>query len=157
RAVVIAAIALVAILVLGGLFFLGSQLPRLLAGPAPTETASPSPTPTETATPTPTAPAAPVGPAAPGEQDWTALGGGECLEPYSTPWAGTCTGVEYGAGHTAQMLFTSPVDADPAAAYPGEEAILAQISLWCSAPGVVNAEAAGAYDDLQIKGTYPVT
>ncbi|WP_411722432.1 septum formation family protein [Mycetocola sp.] len=151
RPVVLAAIGIVALLVLGGLFFLGSQLPGQLAGPAPT--AAPSPT----ATPTPTVPAAPVGPAAPGEQQWTALGGGECIEPYSTPWAETFTVVDCAEPHAAQMVFTGPVAEDPAAEYPGEDEILERIALWCSAPGVLDADAADEYSDLQVQGTYPVS
>jgi hypothetical protein len=153
RPVVLAAIGIVALLVLGGLFFLGSQLPGLVAAPAPTATSSP----TATATPSPTTPAAPVGPAALGEQMWTALGGGECLEPYSTPWAETFTVVDCEAAHAAQMVATGPVDEDPAAAYPGEEEILSQIYLWCSAPGVLDPNAASQYSDLQVQGTYPVS
>jgi hypothetical protein len=153
RPVILAAIGVVALLVLGGLFFLGSQLPGLLAGPAATPTAAPSPT----ATPTPTAPAAPVGPAAAGEQQWTALGGGECLEPYTTPWAETFTVVDCAEPHSAQLVFTGAVDDDPAAAYPGEETILSRIYLWCTAPGVLDAAAAGEYTDLQVQGSYPVS
>jgi hypothetical protein len=153
RPVVLAAIGIVALLVLGGLFFAGSLLPGLLAGPAPTTAASPSPT----ATPAPSTPAAPVGPAAPGEQKWTALGGGECIEPYATPWAETFTVVDCADPHAAQMIFTGPVNEDPAAAYPGEDAILSQIYLWCSAPGVLDGDAASGYSDLQVQGTYPVS
>ncbi|MET1052112.1 MAG: hypothetical protein ABWX65_05670 [Mycetocola sp.] len=158
RALVLGAIALVAVLVLGGLFFLGSRLPSLLAAPAPTPSATASETPAQTATPTPTpTEAAPAGPAAAGEQKWTALTGGECLDPYTTPWAETFTVVDCAAAHPAQMVFSAPVDADPAAAYPGEDAILSQIYLWCSAPGVLDAAAAGQYSDLQVQGAYPVS
>ncbi|MCU1419552.1 MAG: hypothetical protein JWR57_721 [Mycetocola sp.] len=153
RPVILAAIGVVALLVLGGLFFLGSQLPALLAGPAPTPTASTTPT----GTATPTTPAAPVGPASVGEQDWTALGGGECIDPYSTPWAETFTVVDCEDPHAVQMVFTAPVAEDPAAEYPGEGEILDRISLWCSAPGVLDPDAADEYSDLQVQGTYPVT
>ncbi|MBG6238765.1 hypothetical protein IWX78_001737 [Mycetocola sp. CAN_C7] len=154
RALVLGALALVAVLILGGLFFLGSRLPALLA--APTPTASETPPPTASATPTPTV-APPTGPAALGEQKWTALAGGECLDPYSTPWAETFTVVDCAAAHPAQMVFSAPVNTDPEATYPGEDAILAQINLWCSAPGVLDADAAGQYSDLQVQGTYPVS
>lgn len=156
RALVLGAIGLVAILVLVGLFFLGSRLPALLAGPAPTPTATKTPTPSATPTPTPTV-VAPVGPAAAGEQKWTALTGGECIDPYSTPWAETFTVVDCAAPHAAQMVFSAPVNTDPAAGYPGEDAILKQIYLWCSAPGVLDAGAAAGYSDLQVQGTYPVS
>lgn len=155
RALLWGAVALVAVLLIGGLFFLGSRLPALLAGPAPAPTASETPTPSATPTPTPTT--APAGPAAVGEQKWTALTGGECLDPYSTPWAETFTVVDCAAPHAAQMVFSAPVSTDAAAPYPGEDVILKQISLWCSAPGVLDAAAAGAYSDLQVQGTYPVS
>jgi hypothetical protein len=154
RPVILAAIGVVALLVLGGLFFLGSQLPGLLAGPAPAASPSPAATPTPT---TPPAPAAPVGPAAPGEQEWTALGGGECIDPYASPWAETFTVVDCAEPHAAQMVFAGSVAEDPAAEYPGEDEILERIYLWCSAPGVLDPAAAGEYSDLQVQGTYPVS
>lgn len=152
RAVMLGALAVGGVLLLAGLIFLGTRLPVLLAGPAPTATSTPSPS--ATAAPTPTVPA---GPAAPGEQAWTALAGGECLEPYNTPWAETFTVVDCGAPHAAQLVVAAPVDADPAVAYPGEEAIVAQIDRKCSAPGVLDATAAEQYTDLQVQGTYPVS
>jgi hypothetical protein len=152
--VIFAAIGVVALLVLGGLFFLGSQLPGLLGGAE----ASSTPTPTATASPTtPPAPAAPVGPAALGEQKWTALGGGECIDPYTSPWAETFTVVDCAEPHAAQMVFTAPIAEDPAAEYPGEKQILDRIYLLCSAPGVLDPTAAADYSDLQVQGTYPVS
>ncbi|GGE92808.1 hypothetical protein [Mycetocola zhadangensis] len=156
------ALGLAAVLVLVGLFFLGTRLPGLFGGEpaaAPTPSTTESATPTETVTPTPTAPPAEVvtvGPVPPGEHKWTALLGGECLEPFSTPWAENFTVVDCATPHKAQMVFTAPVTSDPAAPYPGEAEIASQIALWCSAPGVLDAAAAGAFTDLQVQGTYPV-
>ncbi|MCP2031429.1 hypothetical protein L1277_001520 [Okibacterium sp. HSC-33S16] len=155
------ALGVVALLVLVGLFLLGTRLPSLFgaqpAAPAP----SPSATATPTATPTPTeAPAedvVTVGPVAPGEHKWTALLGSECLEPYSTPWAENFMVVDCATPHRAQMVFTAPVTSDPAAPYPGEAELASQIALWCSAPGVFDTAAAGAFTDLQVQGTYPVS
>ena len=157
------ALGVAALLVLVGLFFLGTRLPSLFGGPAaaPAPTVTPTETPTETPTPTPTEPPAEdvvtVGPVAPGEHKWNALLGGECLEPYATPWAENFTVVDCAAPHKAQMVFTAPVTSDPAAPYPGEAEIASQIALWCSAPGVLDAAAAGAFTDLQVQGTYPVS
>jgi hypothetical protein len=157
------ALGVVAVLVLVGLFFLGTRLPGMFGqtAAAPTPSATATPTPTETATPTPTEPPAEevvtVGPVAPGEHKWTALLGGECLEPYETPWAENFTVVDCAAPHQAQMVFTAPVTSDPAAPYPGEAEIASQIALWCSAPGVLDTAAAGAFTDLQVQGTYPVS
>jgi hypothetical protein len=41
--------------------------------------------------------------------------------------------------------------------YPGEEALRAEMSLLCSAPGVIDLGAAEAYSDLVVQGAYPVT
>ena len=156
------------VLVLVGLFFLGTRIPGLVAGPATVPTATPSAsaaaseTPTATAEPapetTPEAPAAPAaGPLAPGTYDWKQLAGGECLEPYTNPWAEEFTVVDCATPHAAQMVKKAPVSEDPAAAFPGEAAIAGQISLLCSAPGVLDLAAAGALNDVQVQGSYPVT
>ena len=155
---------LLAVIVLIGLFLLGTRLPDLL-GPAPAVIASPTPTPTPTRTPLA------IGPVEPGTYDWNELLGGECLEPYDAEtgaWAEEYTVVDCATPHAAQMVFRAwfpaePVDpeapdAEPVwAEYPGEEALQAQISLLCSAPGVVDLAAASAYTDAQVQGSYPMT
>ncbi len=155
---------LLAVIALIALFLLGTRLPDLL-GPAPA-VATPTPT------PTPTRPAAlPIGPVVPGTYDWDELLGGECLEPYDVAtgaWAEEYTVVDCALPHGAQMVFRAwfpPLPADPEdpeapaewAEFPGAEALAAQISLLCSAPGVVDLAAAGVYSDAQIQGSYPVT
>jgi hypothetical protein len=155
---------LLAILALIALFLVGTRLPDLL-GPAPA-VATPTPT------PTPTRPAAlPIGPVLPGSYDWDELLGGECLEPYDAvtgAWGEEYSVVDCARPHGAQMVFRAwfpPLPADPEnpdapavwADYPGAEALQAQISLLCSAPGVVDLAAAGVYSDAQIQGSYPVT
>ncbi|WP_158270312.1 hypothetical protein [Mycetocola zhujimingii] len=160
------ALGLAVVLVFVALFFLGTRLPSLFgssgstpAAAATTTTATPTETPSPTPTPTtpPVETVAAIGPVAPGEHKWNALLGGECLEPYTTPWAEKFAVVDCATAHAAQMVFTAPVTSDPAAAYPGEAEIAAEISLWCSAPGVLDSAAAGAYSDLQVQGTYPVS
>ena len=43
------------------------------------------------------------------------------------------------------------------AAFPGEEALAAQINVLCSAPGVIDLAAAEPFTDLQVQGSYPIT
>lgn len=153
---------LLAVLLLIGLFLLGTRLPDLL-GPAPA-VATPTPTPTPTMT------ALPIGPVGPGTYAWDELLGGECLEPYDAAtgaWAEEYTVVDCAEPHGAQMVFRAwfPAEVDPddptaepeRPAFPGADALATQISLLCSAPGVVDLAAAGAYNDAQIQGSYPVT
>jgi hypothetical protein len=160
---------LAALLVLVGLFFLGTKLPRAGAvTPIATPTAKPSPTPSPTPTP------APVGPVAPGSYKWNLLVGGECLSPFDSPWAEKFTVVDCTTPHPAQLVargtFVEPAAAatDAAApatpavgeqakgsAYPGVAALQTQINLLCSAPTVINFAAAGAYSDIQFTASYP--
>lgn len=155
---------LLAVIALIALFLLGTRLPDLL-GPAPAVVASPTPTPTPTRTPLA------IGPVEPGTYDWDDLLGGECLEPYDVEagaWGEEFTVVDCATPHAAQMVFRAwipPAPADPEdpeaepvwAEFPGAEALQAQITLLCSAPGVVDLAAAGAYSDTQVQGSYPVT
>jgi hypothetical protein len=161
------------LLALIALFLLGTRLPDLL-GPAPA-VATPTPTPTPTRVPLAT------GPVPPGTYDWDELLGGECLEPYDAAagaWAEEYTVVDCAMPHGAQLVYRAwfppepaptpdpddpdaePVDpnAEPVwAAYPGPEALQAQISLLCSASGVIDYAAARQYTDAQVQGSYPMT
>jgi hypothetical protein len=155
---------LLAVIALIALFLLGTRLPDLL-GPAPAVVVSPTPTPTPTRTPLA------IGPVEPGTYEWNELLGGECLEPYDVEagaWAEEYTVVDCATPHGAQMVYRAwfpPEPADPEdpdaepvwAEFPGPEALASQISLLCSAPGVVDLAAAGAYSDAQMQGSYPVT
>lgn len=156
---------LVAVLALIALFLLGTRLPDLL-GPAPA-VVLPTPTPTPTPTRVPLA----IGPVDPGDYDWDELLGGECLEPFDVEagaWAEEYTVVDCATPHAAQMVYRAwfpaePVDpedpdAEPVwADYPGEQALAAQMTLLCSAPGVIDLAAAGAYTDIQVQGSYPMS
>ena len=141
---------LVAVLALVALFFVGTRLPALL-GPAPAVVIS-----SPSSTPSPTSTAKPVGPIANGVHPWTALLGGECLDPYTNPWAEKFTVVECGKPHPAQMVFRGTFDTSTDPTYPGVEKLQAKISLLCAAPGVINLAAAGAYSDAQVQGSYAV-
>jgi hypothetical protein len=144
--------SLVAVLALVALFTLGTKLPALL-GPAPAVVADPSDTPS----PTPTV--APLGPVAPGVYPWDELLGGECLDPYSGPWAEEYTVVDCEEPHPAQLMTRGTfVDEDnPFAAYPGLEALQSQVSLLCTAATVVDYGKAKAYTDIQFEASYAAT
>jgi len=141
---------LVAVLALIALFFVGTRLPALFAHKAPVVLSTPS------ASPTPSSTAKAVGPVANGVHPWDALLGGECLDPYTSPWAEKFTVVDCAKPHTAQMVFRGTFDTTADPSYPGVEKLQAQISLLCAAPGVINLAAAGAYNDVQLQGSYAV-
>ena len=108
-------------------------------------------------TPTPTPPVEPAGPQAAGVHAWNTLRGGECLQPYSSPWAEEFTVIDCATAHAAQLVYRGVLNADPAAAYPGATTLAAQMNLLCNAPGVIDLNVAGEYPDAQVQGSYPAT
>ncbi|PSL38503.1 hypothetical protein CLV49_2128 [Labedella gwakjiensis] len=148
------AAGVVIVLALVGLFYLGTRLPLIFAG---SSGAAASATPTPTATPEPTAEQPASGPLAPGTYAWDELRGGECLDPYSSPWAEEFTVVDCSQPHAGQLVFAAPYTDDPADPFPGEDVIASEIGLLCSAPGVVDFGAAAPFTDLQVQGSYPVS
>ncbi|MFF2051268.1 septum formation family protein [Leifsonia sp. NPDC058194] len=161
RILFIVAGALAVVLVLIGLFALGTRLPALFGAAPSTPKASAgtsaSATPTPTPTPTPTVTPKPGAPAAAGVAAWSALAGGECIEPYTTPWAESFTVVDCATPHTAQMVYSGILNPDIAAPYPGADSLAQQINGWCTAAGVIDLNAAAAYTGLQVQGTFPAT
>ena len=141
---------LVGVLALVALFFVGTRLPAVFAHKAPQVLSSPS------STPSPTSTGKPVGPVANGVHSWTELLGGECLDPYTNPWAEKFTVVDCAGPHPAQMVFRGTFDTSTDPSYPGVDKLQAQISLLCAAPGVINLAAAGVYSDAQVQGSYAV-
>lgn len=164
RILLLAGGALAVVLVLIGLFAIGTRIPSWLgaAKPAPvaataSASAKPSATPTPTPTPVPTVTPKPAAAVGAGTHPWDALGGGECIQPFTTVWAEEFTVVDCAAPHTAQLVYTNLLSADPAAPYPGADALAQQIPGLCTAGGVVDLGAAGAYPDLQVTGSFPAT
>ncbi|WP_022882063.1 hypothetical protein [Gryllotalpicola ginsengisoli] len=170
RWLLLVAVVLAAVLVAVGLYALGravasggnrapaaasttSASARATTSSSPTRTKTASATPS--ATPTPSIPATGALPA--GTYQWDELRGGECLQPFTTPWAQEFTVVPCQGPHAAQLVYTAPYSSDPDAAFPGESAIAAQINLLCSKPGIIDMTAAAAYNDIQLVGAYPVT
>ena len=155
---VVVAIARGAVAVLAGLFLLGTRIPEWTAAPAPEPSPSVEPTPSATPSPEPsTAPPRPTAPAAPGVVEWTALAGGECLDPWVDPWQLEYTVVDCAQPHPAQLTWRGPISDDPAAAYPGEEALAAQVPIVCGGSSAIDLAAAGAYADIVVLAAYPVS
>lgn len=147
---------LVAVLALVAIFVISTRIPGLI-GAAPAVTPSASPTPT----PTPTETVRPIGPVAPGDYAWDELWGGECLDPFVDAWQDSYTVVDCADAHPGQLVFRGPFPlvegATEAGPYPGEDALQAQISLLCGAPGVIDLVAASQFLDVQVQGSFPVT
>ena len=146
------AVGLLALIVLVGLFFLGQRLVDSkvpIAAPTPAPSATPTPTPT----PTPEITAM----QAAGVNAWDTLFGGECFEPYVSPWENDFTVVDCAASHTAQLVYRGSFGGDATTVFPGEAALAAQINLLCTAPGILDLSAAGAFPNLQMQGSYPIT
>ncbi|WP_207455101.1 hypothetical protein [Desertivibrio insolitus] len=146
------AAALVVVIALIGLFILGTRLapaPEVVSLPTPTVTALPVP---------PADDELPDAPLEPGTYSWNELAGGECLDPYTGPFAEEFTVVDCDESHPAQLVFRGAflADDDPTA-YPGVEALQQQIASLCSTPGAIDLDLASAYRDLQLEGSYPVT
>lgn len=150
-----AAGALLAIIALIGLYLLGRQL----AAPVePEAKPTPSATPSVTPTPTPTVePPVAAGPLPAGVHEWDALQGGECLDPFASPWAEEFTVVDCAAPHPAQLVDRGTFPSEPEAEYPGADALQAQINLLCTPPSVIDFAAAAQYPDVVVQGAYPVT
>jgi hypothetical protein len=161
------AVGLLAVVVLVLAFLIGTKLAAPARVPA---AASPSATARSSPVPTPTVVA--VGPASIGSHRWDALRGGECVDPFISPFAENFTVVDCAAAHAAQLLRrgTFPAGGAPAASaatatpspsppeeYPGLAALQAQTALLCGAPGVIDLAAAGAYSDLQFQASYAAT
>jgi hypothetical protein len=154
RIMLIVAAALLLVLLIIAMFVVGRSVSHPVSTPTPTPSAT---TATPTPTPTPTATVAATGPVASGKHGWNELRGGECLQPFTTPWADTFTVVDCASPHAAQMVYTGAFSTDPKAAFPGAAQLASQINVLCSRPGILNLDAAGQFTDAQIQGTYPVT
>jgi hypothetical protein len=99
-----------------------------------------------------------LGPVAPGTYHYDELLGGECLDPYQSPWQDEYTVVDCETPHAAQLVTRGTFDTDDGAfAYPGIEALQAQVSLLCTPSSVVDYSKAKAYTDIQFAASYAPT
>lgn len=140
---------LIGVLILIGLFFLGERLGAAnAASPTGSATAGSKSTPTS---------AGSGGPAAPGVQPWTALQGGECIQPFTSAWAVTFTVVSCTNDHDAQMVFKGKLSSSDDPGYPTTSQFQTQLTQLCSAPTAINYKAAAAVTDMQVSFSYPPT
>jgi hypothetical protein len=147
RVLLIVAGALVAVLALVALFFAGTKIGSAQAAPTPAATAgAPSSAPTSAAT---------GGTAAPGVQPWTALQGGECIQPFTSPWVATFTVVDCTVDHQGEMVFKGTLPDVAGAPYPNGATFATEITPLCSASTAINYTAASAVTDLQVSFSYP--
>jgi hypothetical protein len=147
KALLWAAGGLVAALALVLLFMLGTKLGAASA----TSATSTAPSVAATAKPTTTA----NGLAAPGVQLWSALKGGECIQPFTSAWAATFTVVDCSAPHDAQAIVKGSLTDASGAAYPTGAQFSQKIMPLCSARTALNYSAAAKDDDIQLSFTYP--
>ena len=140
---------LAALVVLAGLFWVGT----LLSGGSGEQAASPpaSEAPSEPPVAAPTAPQ-PVGVHA-----WNTLFGGECIEPFVSPWDEEFTVVDCADAHAAQLVHRGALPGDAAAPFPGEAEIASQMNLLCTAPGIIDLATVTGINDLQVQASFPVT
>jgi hypothetical protein len=162
RALVWVAGALVAVLVLVGLFYVGTRFsdtePVAVREPAPSpaaESASPD-VPAE-----PDAPDAPVlatiGPAAPGVHAWNQLLGTECLQPFASAWEEQYTVVDCAEPHAAQLVYRGRFEESALDPYPGVDGLQSRMNLLCANPTNVDYGAASLYSDIQVSASFAGT
>lgn len=138
--------SLVAALALVALFLVGTKLSDTLGAPAAIETPTPTPTPISTVLP--------VGPVAAGEHQWDALLGGECLAPWQSAWQDSYTVVDCATPHPAQMIFRGTFDDAPGTPYPGIEELQKRINLLCTPTTVIDYSKAGMLNDIQVSASF---
>ncbi|WP_375401083.1 septum formation family protein [uncultured Amnibacterium sp.] len=157
RRLIVASLAVIAVSVLLAAFFVGSRLAARAADPAAVpavvRTSAPATVaPPPSASPSTPAPTSSVGPIAAGVHPWQALLGGECLDPYESPWQATYTVVACSGRHAGQL--TRRVELE-GVEYPGSAALIATLSLSCSGVDAVTLSSAARYSDLQTAFSYP--
>jgi hypothetical protein len=156
RRLLIGLIAAGAVILLAGLFAIGIAVGSAggRAEPQATPVVSETPAAEPTPSPTPTATLPTVGPLPVGTWAWSALLGGECIDPFDSVWAEEFTVVDCASAHSAQLVATAELTD---AAFPGQDALAVTVSSLCQAQGVVDVAAAETYGDVQVAGAFPVT
>jgi hypothetical protein len=130
------------ILLLGiGGFILGSTISGGSATPEPTATEE----------------AAATAPREPGTWAWNQLFGGECVDPFPGAWAESFDVVDCATPHAAQLVDVGDLGAATGNIYPGAEDAGAVVDGLCSAQGILDLSAAGAYPNMQISASYAPT
>ena len=155
------AAALVLVLALVAVFFLGRSLFAGAPSAAALSTAGePAAASTRTVTAAPVVaeePAAPAGPLAAGSHPWSDLQGGECLSAFENAWQQEYDVVDCAQPHAAQLVEKASLSDDPAAAWPGSDALRDQTGVLCTAPTAVDLAAAATLSDVQFVASWPTT
>jgi len=155
------AAALVVVLALVAVFFLGRSLFAGAPSAAALSTADePAAASTRTVTAAPIVaeePAAPAGPLAAGSHPWSDLQGGECLGAFENAWQQEYDVVDCAQPHAAQLVEKASLSDDPAAAWPGSDALRDQTGVLCTAPTAVDLAAAATLSDVQFVASWPTT
>ena len=142
--------ALVGILALVALFLVGTRIANSF-GPAPAISADPTPS---VSAPVALPVGTPIVPLTPGTYRWSELQGGECLEPYESPWQDEYTVVDCTQPHAAQLVARGLFVEVAGQAYPGFEELGSRINLLCSAPTVIDYAVAGTINDVQVAASF---
>jgi hypothetical protein len=146
RTLMIVAGALVALIALVALFFLGQRLGQQSAEQpvgAPSGSASaPAQAPSN-------------GLAAPGVQSFSALQGGECLQPFTSAWSATYTVVDCGSSHVGQLVFKGTLPDAGSTPYPTGAQFKTEITPLCTSTSAIDYSVAKSVSDLQISFSYP--
>ncbi|TPW76889.1 hypothetical protein [Schumannella sp. 10F1B-5-1] len=153
KSLVVVAVAVVSLLALVSLFLLGTRLP--VAGAEPTAGASGASS--GQGDGEGGVDAVPTGPVKSGDHAWTALNGGECLDPFTDPWAEEFTVVRCVDEHDAQLVLRAPIPDADAQRWPGVDALQIRLTELCAAAGVIDLTSAGAYSDLQLSAAFPAS
>lgn len=112
-----------------------------------------NPTPTITATVSPT----PVTSLPPGNYDYQRLLTGSCLAEFPGAWELTYQVAACSAPHAAQVIRAGQVPGFTATEFPGEAAVQSAVLPLCSAPGVIDTNAAQTNPNVVVTFVYPVT
>jgi hypothetical protein len=153
KIVIIVGAIVVAILALVALFLIGMRSGTATAKAAAASAHTSAP---HSAKPSPAATTS-TGALAPGVHPWTALQGGECIQPFTSAWAVSFKTVDCATPHAAQLLLKGALPETADATYPSAAALQTEIMPLCTASKALNYAAAGAITDAQITVTYPPT
>ncbi len=141
---------LVGVLALVALFLVGTRIAGTF-GPSPAVEADPTPSATA---PVELPVGAPIVPLEPGTYRWDQLLGGECLEPYESPWQDEYTVVACTEPHAGQLVARGLFAEIEGQSYPGLEELGSRINLLCSAPTVIDYAVAGTITDIQVAASF---
>ncbi|MCJ1696852.1 hypothetical protein MT349_13795 [Rathayibacter caricis] len=154
RRLLIALIAVGVVVILAVLAAIGYAVASANRPEAAVPVATQAPSEEASATPEPTAVLPTVGPLPAGTYAWSALLGGECLQPFDSVWAEEFTVVDCAAPHAGQLVAAEPLTET---VFPGSDALALSVASLCQAAGVVDVAAAETYGDVQVSASFPVT